>query len=83
MTFLKGLEKNEKSPIILNAIIRLAESIGMMSLTEGVETEAAAEFLEKAGCGRLQGYLYGKPMPIEELNGKINDGTYVVSERLI
>lgn len=83
MTFLKGFEKNEKSPIILNAIIRLAESIGMMSLTEGVETEEVAEFLEKAGCGRLQGYLYGKPMPIEELNGKINDGTYVLSERLI
>ena len=83
MTFLKGFEQNKKSPVILNAIIRLAESIGMMSLTEGVETKEQAEFLEKAGCGRLQGFLFGKPMPISELNGKISDGTYVLSERLI
>lgn len=83
MTFLKGFEKNEKSPVILNAIIHLADSIGMLSLTEGVETEEAAEFLRKAGCGRLQGYLFGKPMPLEELRARITDGTYKVSENLI
>ncbi len=83
MTFLKGFEKNEKSPIILNAIIRLADSIGMLSLTEGVETEEAAEFLRKAGCGRLQGYLYGKPMPRDEMRAKIEDGSYKVSAKLI
>ncbi len=83
MTFLKGFEKNKKSPIILNTIIKLAESIGMLSLTEGVETEEAAEFLRDAGCGRLQGYLYGKPMPLNEIREKIGNGTYKVSEKLI
>lgn len=83
MTFLKGFEKNEKSPIILNAIIQLADSIGMLSLTEGVETEEAADFLRKAGCGRLQGYLFGKPMPIEDVRKRIQNGTYTVSDKHI
>ncbi|MCR5774572.1 MAG: EAL domain-containing protein [Lachnospiraceae bacterium] len=83
MTFLKGFEKNPKSPLILNAIIRLAESINMFSLTEGVETEEAAEFLRNAGCGRLQGYLFGKPMPVEELEERMTDGTYNISDKLL
>lgn len=83
MTFLKGFEKNEKSPVILNAIIKLADSIGMLSLTEGVETEEAAEFLRKAGCGRLQGYLYGKPMPGEDIRKMMADGTYKVAAKHI
>jgi diguanylate cyclase (GGDEF)-like protein len=83
MKFLTNFENNEKSRVILNTIIQLADSIGMLSLTEGVETEEAADFLEKAGCGRLQGYLFGKPMPLEELYAKLEDGTYTVSDRLI
>ncbi len=83
MTFLKGFEKNKKSPVILNAIIQLADNIGMLSLTEGVETKEAADFLREAGCGRLQGYLFGKPVPIEEVREKIMNGEYKVSSRLI
>ncbi|MBR1914579.1 MAG: EAL domain-containing protein [Lachnospiraceae bacterium] len=83
MKFLTNFEHNEKSRTILNTIIQLADSIGMLSLTEGVETEEAADFLEKAGCGRLQGYLFGKPMPRAELREKIDNGTYTVSDRLI
>jgi len=83
MTFLKGFEKNEKSPVILNTIIQLADELGMLSLTEGVETEEAADFLTEAGCGRLQGYLFGKPIPIEEVREKITSGAYRVSSKLI
>lgn len=83
MTFLKGFESNEKSPVILEAIIKLADRLGMLSLTEGIETEEAAGFLSKAGCGRLQGYLYGKPMPIEDVREKITSGAFKVSSRQI
>ena len=83
MKFLTNFEHNEKSRKILNTIIQLADGIGMRSLTEGVETDEAAEFLEKAGCGRLQGYLFGKPMPLEQLQEMIDDGKFRVSERLI
>ncbi|MBQ5534151.1 MAG: EAL domain-containing protein, partial [Lachnospiraceae bacterium] len=83
MKFLTNFEHNEKSRKILNTIIQLADGIGMKSLTEGVETEEAAEFLKKAGCGRLQGYLFGKPMPLQQLQEMIDDGKFRVSERLI
>ena len=38
----------------------------MNVIAEGVETEQQREFLERNGCHAYQGYLFGKPMPIEE-----------------
>ena len=50
----------------------------MQTLTEGVETDEAINFLKEIGCERLQGYLFGKPMKKEELIQKIKDGIYKV-----
>ena len=82
MKFLSSFDSNEKSKVILNMIIDLASSLGMYSLTEGVETEEEAEFLARVGCGRLQGYYFGKPMPLEDIIEKIHNGTYVI-KRLV
>ncbi len=82
MKFLSSFDSNEKSKVILNMIIDLASSLGMYSLTEGVETEEEAEFLARVGCGRLQGYYFGKPMPLEGIIEKIHNGTYVI-KRLV
>ena len=82
MKFLSSFDSNEKSKIILNMIIDLATNLGMYSLTEGVETQEEADFLARVGCGRLQGYYFGKPMPLEQIIEKINDGTYVI-KRLV
>ena len=57
----------------------MADEIGMKTLCEGVETLEQAEFLESASCGRLQGYLYGKPLSYDELMAKISNGDYVLS----
>lgn len=38
--------------------------LGLKTLVEGVETQEHAEFLASIGCGRQQGYLYGKPQPL-------------------
>ena len=63
MKFLQNFGKNEKAKSILKNIVTLAKDIGMKTLTEGVETEEAREFLRDIGCEKLQGYLFGKPMP--------------------
>ncbi|MCR5491313.1 MAG: bifunctional diguanylate cyclase/phosphodiesterase [Bacilli bacterium] len=70
MKFLVDFENNEKSKSLIESIINMAEHIGMLTLCEGVESKVEADFLSKIGCGRLQGYLYGKPLPKEELTHK-------------
>ncbi|MBR1861418.1 MAG: EAL domain-containing protein [Lachnospiraceae bacterium] len=76
MVFLKNFSGNQNSRRIIKAIINLANELGMQTLTEGVETGEAVDFLREAGCDRLQGYFYGKPQTYEEILEKINDGTY-------
>lgn len=70
MVFLKHFGENDKSKTILQSIVNLADSINMETLTEGVEEEEQAEFLKSIGCKRLQGYLFGKAMPKDELKEK-------------
>lgn len=45
----------------------MSQSLGLNAIAEGVETPAQHEFLVANGCKAFQGYLFGKPMPIDEL----------------
>ena len=67
MEFLKNFSGNEKAHEVIRGVIKLAEKLDMMTLTEGVETQEAVDFLRESGCGRLQGFLFGKPMPYEDI----------------
>lgn len=70
MIFLKDFHGDVKTEAILKSIVNMAESIGMKTLAEGVETQEQADFLAEIGCERLQGYLFGKPMPLKSLADK-------------
>lgn len=78
MKFLSNFSGNEKIRPILKSIVSLAKEIGMQTLTEGVETDEAFEFLRSIGCERIQGYLFGKPMPKEQLLEGIRNGKWQV-----
>ena len=54
----------EKSRQIIASTIDMAKRLGIKTLTEGVETQEQADFLASIGCGRLQGYFFGKPQPL-------------------
>ena len=82
MVFLRDFEGNANSKKIIKSIIDLAESLGMKTLSEGVETQEAADYLEQAGCVRLQGYYYGKPMPFEEMYQMADEGKLTISDNL-
>ncbi|WP_034785748.1 putative bifunctional diguanylate cyclase/phosphodiesterase [Eubacterium xylanophilum] len=82
MLFLKGFDENERSRPIISSVVKLAEEIGMRTLSEGVETEEEHKFLRGIGCERLQGYLFGKPMPINEFKRLVNEGELVISDKL-
>ena len=83
MKFLTNFDSNEKTKDILDCIIQLANRLGMNTLTEGVETEAESKFLEKIGCERLQGYLFGKPYSLEDLENKIDNKELIISNKLL
>ena len=82
MEFLKGFEKNEKSKPIIESVLKMANSINMSTLCEGVETKEQAEFLKKIGCVRLQGYYVSKPITYKELTDKIANKEFVLSKDL-
>ncbi len=55
---------HDRSKLILASIINMAKRIGIHTLTEGVETEEEFAFLRNIGCEKLQGSLFGVPVPI-------------------
>lgn len=76
MKFLRDFSGNEKARKILRNIISMAKEIGMCTLTEGVETQEAYEFLKENGCEKIQGYLFGRPMPDTEFLEKLKSNLY-------
>lgn len=81
MMFLSSFEKNkDKTKAVIRNIVRMASELGTHTLTEGVETEEEAQFLREVGCERLQGFLFGRSMYLEDALAKINDGSLPVSE---
>ena len=84
MVFLSSFyDKPDTTRAVLKNVVNMAEDLGMHTLTEGVETIDEAEYLKSIGCERLQGYLFGKPMPLKEALVKITAGTLPVSEEYI
>ncbi len=83
MKFLSNFESNEKTKDILDCIITLAERLGMNTLTEGVETEDESNYLREIGCGRLQGYLFGKPLRLSEFEDRIYNKELIVSKNIL
>ena len=65
--FIKDLPEDTDSLAIVKTIVELANSIKARLIAEGVETEAQAKLLAELNCDYLQGYLFAKPMPTEEL----------------
>jgi len=51
---------------IVQTIIAMALSLRLDLIAEGVETEAELEYLALRGCHKFQGYLFGRPMPIDQ-----------------
>lgn len=66
MGFLKSSDYSAKGGNILTAILKMAESLKMQTIAEGVETKEQVEFLKKIGCRYVQGFYYSKPLPVGE-----------------
>jgi len=65
-SFVRNIGIKPTDAVIVQTIIGMGNSLGMEVIAEGVETEAQRDFLERNGCHAYQGYLFSKPVPIEE-----------------
>jgi diguanylate cyclase (GGDEF)-like protein/PAS domain S-box-containing protein len=71
-SFVRDITSDQNDAAIVQTIIAMAATLGFDVIAEGVETEAQREFLMLRGCHTYQGYLFGKPMPIEQLEELIH-----------
>ena len=65
--FIRDLTENSSDSALVAVILSMGKSLGLDVVAEGVETEAQLEFLKRANCPHVQGFLLGRPMPLDEL----------------
>ena len=66
MAFLRQTTDSEKSKTILNNILRMSGELGIVSLTEGVESDRQYQLLAERGCSLFQGFYFARPMILED-----------------
>lgn len=64
--FTAGIARSEKEKAVLAAIIALARNLGLEPVAEGIETRQMADALVEMGCALGQGFLFGRPMTLEQ-----------------
>jgi len=64
-SFVSRVDQDREQQRIVAAILSMAERLGLDTLAEGVETRAELAMLAQLGCGHVQGYVIGRPMPFE------------------
>lgn len=69
--FVQTIGKESVTSSVVGHIIELAKSLDMSMIAEGVETTEQAQYLQQHGVRMAQGWLYGKPMPLLELAGRL------------
>jgi len=69
-SFIRGIGKlgQGTDAVITKAIVSLAQALNLRTVAEGVEHVQEKNYLESIGCDDMQGYLFSKPLPVEEIN---------------
>ena len=80
MSFMQQLKKGNKARIVLTELMRMATSLGLDTVCEGVETEEQVRFLQEIGCSKLQGFYYSKPIPFDTVREMFRDKTLIENE---
>jgi EAL domain-containing protein (putative c-di-GMP-specific phosphodiesterase class I) len=66
-SFITDLPSSERATAAVEAVVRLADRLGLLVVAEGVEDEEQMEVLCRLGCDRIQGYAVAHPMPAAEV----------------
>jgi EAL domain-containing protein (putative c-di-GMP-specific phosphodiesterase class I) len=66
-SFIAGMEHHDSDKTIVHSTIELAHNLGLKVTAEGVNGESAVAQLREWGCDRVQGFMYSRPMPLQDL----------------
>ncbi len=66
-SFVRGVPAERVDTAIVKSTIELAHNLGMKTVAEGVETAATADAVTRLGCDKLQGWLFARAMPLDDL----------------
>jgi diguanylate cyclase (GGDEF)-like protein len=84
-SFVKGINTNPDDAAISKAIISMAHTLKLRVVAEGVETEEQLAFLYEQGCDEIQGFLFSRPLPAEEISKLMameKEGTGIMSSTI-
>ncbi|BCK87482.1 hypothetical protein MIZ01_1261 [Sideroxyarcus emersonii] len=70
-SFVRDIVNDANDAAIVQTIIAMSEVLGLDVIAEGVENEAQREFLDLRGCHAFQGYLFGRPVPLQEFEARL------------
>jgi EAL domain-containing protein (putative c-di-GMP-specific phosphodiesterase class I) len=65
-SFVRDITNDKNSRVMVRTIISIATNFGLNIIAEGVESDAQLAYLMQYGCHAFQGYLFGKPVPLQE-----------------
>jgi diguanylate cyclase len=79
-SFLESMEATGESAILVHSIVHLGRALGLTVTAEGVETSEQHRFLQALGCHQLQGFLFSKPVPPEDIDRLLGIEAQVTSK---
>ncbi len=81
-SFVNQMQEDETNVEIIRAILSLAQSLNLEVVAEGIETEAQRAALQNLRCAYGQGYLFAKPLPLEEVLATDPLGPYIAPQKV-
>jgi FixJ family two-component response regulator len=73
-SFIREMTEHIGSAALVRSILAMASNLGLTTIAEGVETRGQFGYLRKQLCHEMQGYLFSRPLPIEEMTSMLQNG---------
>ena len=72
-SFVKGAAHDPRNVAIIKAVVAIAETLGLETTAEGVETQDEIGLITELGCSHIQGFVYGEPVRLPEVHKRLSE----------